>query len=517
MPVRGTLDVLAGSSVLERLREYEPVVGIDLAPDYIRATQIERVGGEYYLRNIGITPTPPDSIEAGRIVRTGAVARAIKELFRERRFDTKRVYAAVRGKGVISRIITLPSLPHDRLRKLIETEVSRYVIFSEEDKVVYYHPLEEFDEHDRRKVSVLLVVAQKSLCRSYYQTFREAGLELAALDLSTLSILRELRNSQPLLSHGSTMALVFDYDTVTMNIFGGDVIRFSRTINHDLGGVQVMNGQLDKLIGETLLALQFYQSEYSRGDMIQRLVMSSGSVEGNEILEAMRESVDELPVEVHAPFANIKVNMDEFPASIMEQVDSKFLPSVGLALRGQELEVLPFQVDLMPPEVAETKLLRKHISVLVRGLLIVGILFASAAFYLNLNTNRLKSATGIINKKQISINEEISSYKKRQMESMRMNPLPVDTQVTMNPAPMFEEIKKVTPKTVQLTAITMSGEDTIEFSGIAESNPSIFYFVSSLKNSKFFADVELGPRNTINVFDRQMTGFVIRCRYTGAQ
>jgi len=419
MPVRGTLDVLAGSSVLERLREYEPVVGIDLAPDYIRATQIERVGGEYYLRNIGITPTPPDSIEAGRIVRTGAVARAIKELFRERRFDTKRVYAAVRGKGVISRIITLPSLPHDRLRKL--------------------------------------------------------------------------------------------------NIFGGDVIRFSRTINHDLGGVQVMNGQLDKLIGETLLALQFYQSEYSRGDMIQRLVMSSGSVEGNEILEAMRESVDELPVEVHAPFANIKVNMDEFPASIMEQVDSKFLPSVGLALRGQELEVLPFQVDLMPPEVAETKLLRKHISVLVRGLLIVGILFASAAFYLNLNTNRLKSATGIINKKQISINEEISSYKKRQMESMRMNPLPVDTQVTMNPAPMFEEIKKVTPKTVQLTAITMSGEDTIEFSGIAESNPSIFYFVSSLKNSKFFADVELGPRNTINVFDRQMTGFVIRCRYTGAQ
>jgi len=46
------------------------------------------------------------------------------------------------------------------------------VIFSEEDKVVYYHPIEEFDEHDRRKVSILLVVAQKSLCRSYYDTFR---------------------------------------------------------------------------------------------------------------------------------------------------------------------------------------------------------------------------------------------------------------------------------------------------------------------------------------------------------
>jgi Tfp pilus assembly PilM family ATPase/Tfp pilus assembly protein PilN len=501
---------------LDRLLEYEPIVGVDIAPDFIRAAQIERVGDEYYLRNIGIKETPPDCIEEGRIIRTGIVAKAIKELYRERQFNTKKVYAAVRGKGVISRMITLPSLPHERLGRLIETEVNRYVIFSEDDKVVYYHPIEEFDEQDRRKVSILLVVAQKSLCRSYYETFREAGLELAGLDLSTLSIMRELRNSQSYMAHGSTMALIFDQSTVSMNIFGGDIMRFSRSINTgNVSAAELTNGYLNKLIGEVLLALHFYQSEFSRGDMVQRLILSSGSVEGNEIYTAIQESAGSLPVEVHSPFANIKLNMDDFPASIMEQVDSKFLTSVGLALRGQELEVLPFQVDLMPPEIAENKILRKHFWVFVRCAMVLVFLCVISAFMLTRFEDRVKSETQLIGEKKAQVKSEIIRLSARQKDSLKLNPLPADTQVTTNLSPLLEEVKKVIPKTVQLTALRMVDSDSVEFEGIAESNTSIFYFVSSLKNSKFFKDIELGPHSPVKAFDREMVGFVIRCSYTG--
>ncbi|HOY62404.1 MAG TPA: pilus assembly protein PilM, partial [bacterium] len=177
---------------MDRLLEYDPVVGVDIAPDYIRATQLERVGGEYYLRNIGMVETPPDSFEGGMIVRPTAVAEALRELFRERRFETKKVVTAVRGKGVVSRIITLPSMPQERLRRLIENEVNRYIVFSEDDKVVYYHPIEEFDEHDRRKVNIMLVVARKSLCMSFCETFKRANLELTGIDFGMFGIMREL-------------------------------------------------------------------------------------------------------------------------------------------------------------------------------------------------------------------------------------------------------------------------------------------------------------------------------------
>ncbi len=500
---------------MDSLVEFEPVIGVDLACDYIRAVQVERIGGEYFLRNIGIKAMPPDSIEEGRIIRPSAVAGALKELFRERQFNTKRVYTAVRGKNVISRIITLPSLPHERLKKLIESEVNRYVIFSDHDKVVYYHPLEEFDEHDRRKVSVLLVVAQKSLCRSYYDTFSEAGLQLEAIDLSSLCILRELRNSQPVFAHGSTVALVFDFSSVSMSIFNGDVMRFSRSINiGNFESVETLNGQLDKLIGEVLLSIHFYQTEYTRGDMIQKLLLSSGATEGSEIHKALQDATGELPVEVHYPFANIKLNVEDFPASVMEQVDSRFLAPVGLALRGQELEVLQFHVDLMPPEIEENKAVFKYIWVLIRYMLVVCVLVASAWFYLDWNEKQFKSsAAELMDKTKIIQNKHKSILLKKQALDMKHDPLPADAQITANFTPVFEEIKRIIPKTVQLTSMRIGEGGSIEFEGIAESNPSIFYFVKSLNNSKFFNEVELGPHEPVNVMGQKMVGFVIKCHF----
>lgn len=503
---------------MESLRDYEPIVGVDLAPDLIRATQIERVGTEYYLRNIGTAPTPEGCIEEGRIVRPSAMARAIKQLFRERQFDTSKVYTAVRGKGVISRIITLPSMPQERLRRLIEAEVNRYVLFSEDDKVVYYHPIEEFDEHDRRKISVMLVVAQKSLCRSYYETFKEAGLELAGIDLSTFSILRELRNSMPDSLRGNTMSLVFDYQGVAMSIFNGDTLKFSRNIGlGGMSGPEMTNGFLDKLIGEVLLALHYYQSEYTRGEMVQRLVLSLGASGGMEVFNAVKSSVEDIPVEEHSPFGNIKLNVDEFPASVMEQVDSNFLTSVGLALRGQELEVLPFQVDLLPQEIAESKLIFEHMKLSVRWLMVM--LIALSLAYLGIfNAQRFVDREKVkLDYRKEDVKHKIDDYMARKQETMRLNPLPMDVPATQNMSPVFEEIKRIIPRTVQLTGLRIIPPETMEFKGIAEANPSIFYFVSSLKNSKYFSDIELGPHSDIEAFGRRMVGFTIRCKYKAAK
>ncbi len=503
---------------MEKLIEYEPIVGVDIAPDYIRATQIERVGGEYHLRNIGIVSTPPDSLEDGRIINPRLVGRALKELFRERNFETTKVATAIRGKGVVSRIITFPTMPQDRLRKLIEAEVNRYVLFSNEDKVVYYHPIEEYDENDRRKINVMLVVAQKSLCRSYFEAFREAGLELTSIDLSTFCILREMRNSIPNSFSRNMMSLTFDYNGVAMNIFNGNDLRFSRNIFLDERAMQGLgNGFKDKLVGELLMALDYYQTEYSRGDTVHKLVMSAGAPRGDEVFDAVMESVSEMPSEVHGPFANIRVDLDSFPAGLMDQVDSNFLTSVGLALRGQELELLPFQVDLLPAEIAEVKLIRKHVSAIVRAALVVSIIFAGAMFFVNNRTDKLKAETRKISLQQQNITREVAEYKKRKLENLKLNPAPADFQVTPDLSPVLEEIKKVIPKTVQLTELRFHQPDVIEFIGVAEANPSIFYFISSLKNSAVFTDIELGPRKAVTAFDRSMIGFDIRCKYKGVQ
>ncbi len=503
---------------MDRLLKTESVVGVDVAPDYIRATEIERVGEDYYLRNIGLKATPEGAVVDGLIVDTAAVAKALRSLFRERRFESNRVVAAVRGKGVVSRIITLPSMPQDRLSKLIENEVNRYVIFSEQDKVVFYYPLEEFDEYDRRKVNVLLVVAQKNICNSFNEAFKQAKLELVALDFSIFSILRELRNSTQHLSQGNTMTVIFDHHGASLNIFHRDIMRYTRTIKFDPERfTSASNGFLDRIIAETLLSMQYYQSESIGHEPISRVVLSLGGTGSTEAYNAIQESIDDIPVEAHAPFSNIKVNMDDFPPDIMEQVDTSFITSIGLSLRGQELYFLPFQVDLMPAEIAEGKNLRQHIKWLavILGIILLGFMIPGEFILPAQERAAVNEQTTL--KMDLQGNEaKLTKLKKQQETAMRLNPLAINVPLTDNWSPMLESIKQVIPKNVQLTSLSMEPPNSIEFMGIADSNPSIFYFVSSLRNSPNFADVELGPRNAVPVYDKPMVNFVIHCKYTGS-
>jgi len=499
---------------VQQLIDYEPVIGVDLAPDYIRATQVERVAGEYYLRNIGIIEMPPDCIEDGRIIRPNVVGRAIKELFRERKFESKKVVTAVRGKGVVSRIITLPSMPQERLRKLIEKEVERYVLFSEEDKVVYYYPIEEFDDHDRRKINIMLVVARKSLCRSYYEAFKAANLELISIDTSSFSIMRELHNSMPDAMQGNAMSLILDYQGLSMNIFSGDTLRFSRNVILDNNDVSAFsNGFVDRVIGEVLLAMNYYQGEYRRGDMLQGMVMSVGAEGGMEVFEHMKNAVGDVPVELHNPFGNIKLNIDQFPASIMEKVDSNFVTSVGLSLRGQELDMLPLQVDLLPPEITENKIFTQQRNMFFRYLLFIAVLLAGIYAFLSFTTRGVDNQLDRQTYKEQNVNNMLNQFKQKKLETMRLNPLDANAPVTMNMSPVFEEVKSVIPKNAQLTSMVIRKPDVVEFEGIAEDSPAVSDFMMALENSRRFFDPELGPRNVVNVFDRKMVSFVIRCHF----
>jgi len=504
---------VSGEAVLEQQVLTEPVVGVDIGPDCIRATQIERVGDEYYLSNIGIIPTPPGSIDRGFIVEPKQVAQALKQLFRDRRFDTNRVATAIRGRGVVGRIITLPSMPQDRLKNLIENEVGRYVMFSDQDKVVYYYPLEEFDEFDRRKVNILLVVAQKSLCRTYFQVFKNAGLDLVGIDFSTFAILRELKNSGRDVTTGNTMALVLDSQGACLNIFRRDRLQFLRHIRME-DNESITNGFKEKVVTEVMLSLHYQQAQNAGMGSINRLVASLGTRESEEIGDELKECIDEIPVETHSPFSNIKVNLDDFPPEVMEKVDTNFLTSVGIALRGQEIDLLPFQIDLLPTEIHQMKAFGSHVKTFAVMFFFVLFGFILAWQYIGISNKKLD---GQIEQMELQIKQnkpilQRISAQKRMLQTI--DTIDGDVELTRDWLVVLEEVKSLIPKNVQLRDLDISSDGSIEFSGIAEAKPAIFYFVSSLKNSPMFSNVQLvGPRNPVSVYDNTMVTFVIRSEF----
>lgn len=495
--------------------QHEPIVGVDIGPDYIRAVQLERNNGGYRLRNIGITPTPQGSVSGGLIINPKQVGREIKKLFRERRFDTTRVATAVRGKGVMSRIITLPSMPQNRISRLIENEVNRYIVFSEQDKVVYYYPLEEFDEYDRRKINVLLVVAQKSWCRSYLEAFREAGLDLVGIDYSSFAILRELRNSSATFGGGTTMALTLDYQGASLNIFHNDILRFTRQLRLDHEGPESMaNGFKSKVLSELLISTQYYESIPLRGEPVERIIVSLGATGADQVGNLISSSIKGAAVETHSPFSNIKVGLDEFPQNIMEKVDTNFLTAAGIAMREQEVSMLPFQIDLLPAEVMERKVIGGHLKSLVRLVLLVFFLSILGWQYIMFNTQKITDRTQKLVDMEIKPNDaQLQRLSALRNKMNAYKPINTDTSVTEDMSDLTEEIKKVIPKNAQLSSVRYVDPGKVEFAGIAESNTTVFDFQASLENSDSFSAIELGPRTPATIFGKPMVRFVISCKY----
>jgi len=488
------LDSLADLKRESLQQSFEPVIGVDIGPDAIRVVEIERVGREYFLRNFGITPTPRGCMEDGLITDPKTVGRALRELFHKRKFSHRTVVAAVRGSKVASRLITLPAMPHDRLQRLIESEIDRYVLFGSEDKIVYYHPLEEFEEHGRRRVSIMLVIAARDLCYSYYQTLENAGLECAALDVSTFAILRLLRNGMPPVATEDLMSVVYDYQGISMNVFSGDTIRYSRTVKMPaLDPMQMQNGFLDKILSEVMLAMHFYQTEHNRGGNLNRMLLSLGAAGGMDLYHVLTEHVDDVPIELHTPFADIKVNVDEFPSELMEQVDMNFLTSVGLAMRGVEIGRLPFSVDLLPTEIAEMAQLRK----LALWLCLVLLLIAAATGVMFTRTRaevvKQQQANARIQKLHNVNQAKIAELEQRAERLKGIPAINGDKKITAPVNTLAMQLSESVPKTMQLLDLDARIQDKSDPQGQRDFAVTINAITQDPASIKDFTDM-LGTR-----------------------
>lgn len=510
-------------------------MGLDIGPDGIRVVELERVDSQYHLVNFGIAVMPEGAMQDGYVLQPRLVGKAIRELFAERRITNRRVVAAVRGHKLVSRLITLPAMPHDRLRRLIESEINRYVLFGSEDKIVFYHPMEEFEEDNARRVSVMLVIAERNLCYSYYEAIRAAGLECAALDMSSFAILRVLRNSMTRIQ-GSVMSLVYDYHGISMNVFHGDTIRYSRSLKlQTMSPAEMSNGFLDKCLSETMLALQFYQTEFSRGAPVRKLVVSLGASGGLDLYHILSDHIEDIPIEMHTPFNNIHVDVDAFPSHLMEQADLSFLTAVGLGLRGMENERLPFQVDLMPTEIAEMKRLGASLRVLAAAFFLVALVFGMLLLRNGRELKRLSAENETLTKESAGRDATLTALTAQYQEQQAMPHEHPGGRRTLAGHSLLTALSFVTPKTVQVISLAVAPPGAaagtgagkqggpafqaadVTITGVTTDPDALRVFQLALEHVEEKSFTGIGGRNlaAIKVNDTALQQIELRARWEG--
>jgi type IV pilus assembly protein PilM len=210
-------------------------IGVELAPDRVNVARLQKKGQRFQLVNLASAEVPEGVYQDGQIVDSAAMADIIQSVLSASKLKVKNVATAIpSGRDTVTRIIPVPAELDDReLREMVlNQEAGLYLPFPREEADVDYQKLGMFvDEDGIEKVQVLLVASRKDVTDSYLQTFRQAGLSVDIVEMSSFSLLRTIRQQLRQFSPQEAVAVVdIQFESTEISIAVDGVPQFSRTV-----------------------------------------------------------------------------------------------------------------------------------------------------------------------------------------------------------------------------------------------------------------------------------------------
>ncbi|MFV1989593.1 MAG: type IV pilus assembly protein PilM, partial [Acidimicrobiales bacterium] len=143
------------------------------------------------LVRFGQVALPPGVVEAGEVADPGIVGDAIKRLWKQAKFSTKKVALGVANQRVVVRPAEMPAMDDDELRTAIEFQADELIPLPLADAVLDYQILETFvSEENQEMVRVLVVAAQRDMVNSLLSAVRAAGLKPTTIDIVPFALVR---------------------------------------------------------------------------------------------------------------------------------------------------------------------------------------------------------------------------------------------------------------------------------------------------------------------------------------
>lgn len=218
-------------------------IGVELTPERLNIARLKKQGQGYKLANLISVEMPENVIQEGQIVNPPELVELLQSVMAEHKLKVKTVATAISGRDVVTRLIPVPAELDDReLREMVlNQEAGLYLPFPREEADVDYQKLGFLvDEDGIEKVQVLLVATRKDVTDTYLSTFREAGLQVDVLEITSFALIRTIRPQLRQFSSQEAVAIVdIEYDYTQISIVVDGVPQFSRTV--PIGTFQIQN------------------------------------------------------------------------------------------------------------------------------------------------------------------------------------------------------------------------------------------------------------------------------------
>jgi type IV pilus assembly protein PilM len=345
-----------------------PVVGLDIGTSGVRAAELTLGRAGTTLERFGQVGLPTGAVRDGEVIEPEVVAGALRQLWAQAGFRTKKVVVGVANQRVVVRQVELPWLPAAELRASLAFQVQDFIPMPVDQAILDFHPLEEFEsDSGGRMLRVLLVAASRDMIGSALQAVELAGLRPTTVDLTSFAVLRSLGGDAPEFGRQEAEALIDIGASVTnIIIHQGRVPRFVRILL--MGGADITEalsdrlgvsaeqaeaykqlaglGPIDTAIGdpagqaiqttggafveEVRGSLDYYMAQPGAA-RIGRVVLSGGGSRLTGLAERLSVAT-RLPVEAARPMSSLVLGRTGLTAEQLGHIEASIAVPVGLAL-----------------------------------------------------------------------------------------------------------------------------------------------------------------------------------------
>lgn len=340
------------------------IVGLDISSRRVLAVEVEGAASRHpKLTAVHDVELPEGAARDSEVIEISAVSDALRQLWREAGFKSKRVVLGLGNQRVLVRDHTVPVMPLAQLRQSLAYQVADLLPVPVNETLLDFYPIAEVPGSQPPQMHGLLVAAIKESVETNVATVEDAGLSVAGVDLSPFAIVRALARASQLT--GSRTVVVMGDRTTFIIVTADGVPQFVRIVpaggeslteaietatgldaeqaeelKYQVGIDQGANPEfrepsdaalraLKTLVGSVRSTNAYYQSSYD-GEPINDLIVLGRDTRAPGLVRAVGEHAG-LPATVGTPLAGLTIAAD-VDREKLEALEPDIATALGLAL-----------------------------------------------------------------------------------------------------------------------------------------------------------------------------------------
>ena len=346
------------------------ILGLDIGTSAVRAAEVSMRSDPPTLTRFSSAPLPRGAVVAGEIIDHDAVASALRDAIRRGRFQVRSTALGLANQKVVVRQIEMPAMEEAELKGALQFQAQEFIPIPIEDAILDYQILEETtSESGEQVLQILLVAAQRDMVNTFVSVTQSAGLDPAAVDLSSFAMLRALGSATSILGSREGEALI-DIGAAVTNIvvheqsrprfvrilpMGGDDVTDALATGLNVpwdeaesvkarigvtpeggpipaeGAARLIEQRASAFVDEVRGSIDYYLTQPGAA-RIATVVATGGGSRLPGLLERLSAALH-LPVEEAQPLSRLRLGKVDQTPDELAQMGSVCSVSIGLAMR----------------------------------------------------------------------------------------------------------------------------------------------------------------------------------------